>query len=118
MKRLIKRKPMAAPSYGEFAVAQAAAPPLTVRWKQPSTWYIAVHRKGFGLSTDIAKAIRMAQESVLAKDAPSQLAIYASPEPMEPTGFVTWPNRHAPPAGGRDQHARRMETQDTQIFVR
>jgi hypothetical protein len=96
MKRLLKRKPLAEPRYVENDVPQTTAPPLNVHWTRPDTWYIAVHRGGFGVALDAATAIRTAQESVLAKEKPSQLAIYASPEPMEPTGFVTWPNGHAP----------------------
>jgi hypothetical protein len=38
------------------------------------TWYIAIHRHGFGVDTDPAKAILLAQESVPLKAKPSPTA--------------------------------------------
>jgi len=55
-------------------------------------WFIAVHKGGFGVDTNLAKAIRAAQESVAIDAKPSQLALYVADEQVEPTGFVTWAN--------------------------
>ena len=61
------------------------------------TWhYIAIHENGYGVHTDIAKAILLAQESVPMKAKPKQLLIYRHHEDIAPTGFVEWANGAKP----------------------
>ena len=55
-------------------------------------WFIAIHKDGFGVDTDPAKAVLMAQESVAMDAKPSQLLLYRHTEETAPTGFVEWPN--------------------------
>jgi hypothetical protein len=70
---------------------------ITYHWGiDYETWYIAVHKNGFGIDTDIVRAIRIAQESVMLDDKPSQLAIYRASDPIEPKGFIHWPNGEQP----------------------
>jgi hypothetical protein len=59
-------------------------------------WFIAVHEGGFGVDTCPAKAILLAQESVMVEAQPGQLLLYVASVEMEPTGFVTWPNGVTP----------------------
>jgi hypothetical protein len=89
----LKRKLVVAPAT-ERTYAQA--PPLNVHWTKIERWFIAVHKDGFGVDTDPATAILLAQESVPYEAKPSQLALYESPTEMEPTGFVKWPNSEQP----------------------
>jgi hypothetical protein len=69
--------------------------PLTIR-QHLVRWFIAVHANGYGVDTDLATAIRAAQETVAADAKPSQMALYVSDREVEPTGFVTWANGAKP----------------------
>lgn len=66
--------------------------PLTFRTTQVERWFVAVHENGYGAASDLAKAIRAAQESVELDAKPTQLALYVADEEFKPTGFVTWAN--------------------------
>lgn len=66
--------------------------PLTIRSTLADRWFIAVHENGYGVDTDLATAIRAAQESVAADSKPAQMALYVASEEITPTGFVTWAN--------------------------
>jgi len=58
--------------------------------------YIAISKHGFGISQKPAQAILRAQRSVPLSAHPSQMVIYRHSSPIEPTGFITWPNGEKP----------------------
>lgn len=69
--------------------------PLTFRMNT-EWYYIAVHENGYGVHTDVAKAILLAQESVPMESKPKQLLIYRHHEAIAPTGFGEWANGAKP----------------------
>lgn len=96
MKRLAKKKSFT-PSEPEPTARTNA---LTYRHYE-ERWYIAIHAGGYGVDTDIARAILSAQESVPAKAKCSQLLIYRHHEEIHPIGFVEWPDQMPTRANGK-----------------